>query len=39
MFLSFILSFLARKSAFSWSPSLDLTDTSVYSNLLPGTQY
>ena len=39
MFISFMLSFLARRNAFSWSPALGLTDPVVYSTLLPGTQY
>ena len=40
MILSFILSRFARKAAaFRWSPSLDLSDHAVFSNLIPGTQY
>ena len=38
MFLSLLLSWLARRPAFSWSPSLDLSDNEVYSTLLPGGQ-
>jgi hypothetical protein len=39
MFISLILSVLARRKAFVWSPALDLSDREVYSTLLPGTQY
>lgn len=39
MFVSLILSLLARKHAFVWRPSLDLTDHEVYSTLLPGAHH
>lgn len=40
MIVSFLLSLFARKAeAFHWSPSLDLSDHAVFSNLIPGTQY
>ena len=39
MFLSFILSRLSRRPAFTWRPSLDLSDNTIYSTLIPGTQY
>ena len=40
MILSFVLSRFARKAvAFRWSPSLDLSDHAVFSNLIPGTQF
>lgn len=39
MIISYILSLLARKPAFSWSPALDLSDNKVRSALMPGAQY
>ena len=39
MILSYILAYLARKPAFSWMPSLDLSNNEVRSALIPGTQY
>lgn len=39
MILSFILSRLARRSGFSWSPALDLSNDRLYMTLLPGAQY
>lgn len=39
MILSFVLSLLARKPAFSWVPALDLSDNEVRSTLIPGVQY
>ncbi len=39
MFVSLILSFLARRAAFAWSPSVDLSDNEVRSTLLAGAQY
>lgn len=39
MFLAFILSRLTRSARFSWTPALNFDDRSVYSNLIPGTQY
>ena len=39
MILSFVLSLLARKPAFSWMPELDLSDNEVRSTLIPGVQY
>lgn len=39
MFLSLLLSRLARKPRFLWSPALDLDDHAIYSTLIPGTQY
>lgn len=39
VFMSLLLSFLARRKAFRWSPALDLSDRAVYSALIPGTQY
>jgi hypothetical protein len=39
MFLTFLLSRLARKPHFLWSPALDLDDHVIYSTLIPGTQY
>ncbi len=39
MFLAFILSRLNRSARFSWTPALNLEDRSVYSTLIPGTQY
>ena len=39
MFLSFVLSFLSRRNVFVWAPALDLSDSAIYSNLLPNTQY
>jgi hypothetical protein len=36
MILSFILSLLARKPAFSWMPALDLSNNEVRSALMPG---
>ena len=39
MFLSMILSAIARSNRFTWSPSLDLTDHSIRSTLIPGVQY
>jgi hypothetical protein len=39
MFLAFILSRLNRSPRFSWSPALNFDDRSVYSTLIPGTQY
>ena len=39
MFLSLILSYLNRSARFSWSPALNMEDRSIYSTLLPGTQY
>ena len=39
MFLAFILSCLNRSPRFSWSPALNFDDRSVYSTLIPGTQY
>ena len=35
MFLTFVLSFLSRKRAFTWRPSLDLSDNAIRSTLLP----
>lgn len=35
MFVSFILSILARHKAFSWKPDVDLSDNAIYSTLLP----
>ena len=37
--MSLLLSFLSRRNAFRWSPSLDLSDNAVFSALIPGTQY
>ena len=39
MILSFILALLARETAFSWTPSLDLSDNEIRSALIPGVQY
>lgn len=39
MFLTLILSFINRSARFSWSPALNLEDRSIYSTLIPGTQY
>ena len=39
MILSFILAVMARKSAFSWKPALDLSDNEIRSALIPGVQY
>ena len=39
MFLALILSRFNRSARFSWSPSLNLEDRSIYSTLLPGAQY
>lgn len=39
MILSYILSLLSRKPAFSWKPALDLSDNGVRSTLIPGGQY
>jgi hypothetical protein len=39
MFLAFILSRLNRSTRFSWSPSLNFDDRTVYSTLIPGAQY
>ena len=39
MFLSFLLSRFSRTGRFVWSPSLDLSDRSVFSTLIPGAQY
>lgn len=38
MLISMLLSFLSRRSAFVWSPALDLSDNAVRSTLLPGGQ-
>ncbi len=39
MILSYVLALLARKPAFSWTPSLDLSNNEVRSALIPGVQY
>jgi hypothetical protein len=39
MFLSLILSRLARSARFTWSPALDLTDHRIRSTLIAGAQY
>lgn len=38
MFMSFILSLMARHAAFSWQPELDLTDNEIFSTLLPSSR-
>lgn len=38
MFLSFILSLMARHAAFSWQPELDLADSEIFSTLLPSSR-
>ncbi len=39
MFLAFLLSRLKRNPRFVWTPSLDLRDRKVYSDLISNTQY
>ena len=39
MILSYVLAFLARKPAFSWTPALDLSNSEIRSALIPGAQY
>jgi hypothetical protein len=39
MLLPLFLAWLNRASPFVWTPSLDLSDHTIYSTLLPGTQY
>ncbi len=39
MFLSLILSLIARSDRFNWSPSLDLRDHAIRSTLMAGAQY
>jgi len=39
MFMTFLLSFLARRTGYAWTPALDFEDGQLYSTLLPGAQY
>jgi len=39
MFLTLFLSRINRSARFVWSPALNLEDRSIYSTLIPGTQY
>lgn len=39
MFLAFLLSRFNRSSRFVWTPSLDVRDRKVYSDLIANTHY